>query len=50
LADWESMVGVDLRAALAPRDLRGVFPPVDLRAVCFVRAIPGNEVKWGGFL
>ena len=28
-----------LRAALEATDLRGAFPPVDLRAVCFVRAI-----------
>jgi hypothetical protein len=32
-----------LRAAFAPRDLRGVLPPVVFRAVCFVRAIDQNE-------
>ena len=31
--------GVDLRAALAPRDFLGVLPPVDFLAVCFVRAM-----------
>ena len=38
-APWESTTGVDLRAALAPRDFLGVLPPVDFLAVCFVRAI-----------
>ena len=33
--------GADLRAALVASCLRGAFPPVDLRAVCFVRAIVG---------
>ena len=28
-----------MRAALVARALRGAFPPVDLRAVCLVRAI-----------
>ena len=31
--------GADLRAALVASCLRGTFPPVDLRAVCLVRAI-----------
>lgn len=31
--------GADLRAALAASCFRGALPPVDLRAVCFVRAI-----------
>ena len=31
--------GADLRAALVASCLRGALPPVDLRAVCFVRAI-----------
>ena len=31
--------GVDLRVALVASSLRGAFPPVDLRAVCLVRAI-----------
>jgi hypothetical protein len=30
---------MDLRAALVARALRGALPPVDLRAVCFVRAM-----------
>jgi hypothetical protein len=30
---------VDFRASFAPSDLRAVLPPVDFRAVCFVRAI-----------
>ena len=33
------MVGADLRAALVASCLRGALPPVDLRAVCLVRAI-----------
>ena len=45
-APCESIVGVDLRAALAPRDLRGVLPPVDFLAVCFVRAsLKTNEMN-----
>ena len=32
-------VGADLRAALVASCLRGALPPVDLRAVCLVRAI-----------
>ena len=32
-------LGADLRAALVANCLRGALPPVDLRAVCFVRAI-----------
>ena len=31
--------GADLRAALVARALRGALPPVDLRAVCLVRAM-----------
>ena len=31
--------GADLRAALVASCLRGALPPVDLRAVCLVRAI-----------
>ena len=31
--------GALLRAAFVASCLRGAFPPVDLRAVCFVRAI-----------
>ena len=33
------VAGADLRAALVASCLRGALPPVDLRAVCFVRAI-----------
>lgn len=33
------MARADLRAALVASCLRGALPPVDLRAVCFVRAI-----------
>ena len=33
------VVGADLCAALVASCLRGALPPVDLRAVCFVRAI-----------
>ena len=32
-------VGADFRAALEASCLRGALPPVDLRAVCLVRAI-----------
>jgi hypothetical protein len=32
-------LGADFRAALVANCFRGAFPPVDLRAVCFVRAI-----------
>lgn len=32
-------MGADLRAALVASCLRGALPPVDLRAVCLVRAI-----------
>ena len=34
-----TLAGADLRAALVESCLRGAFPPVDLRAVCLVRAI-----------
>ena len=33
------VLGADLRAAFVANCLRGALPPVDLRAVCFVRAI-----------
>jgi len=33
------VVGADFLAALVANCLRGAFPPVDLRAVCFVRAM-----------
>lgn len=32
-------MGADLRAALVASCLRGALPPVDLRAVCLVRAM-----------
>jgi hypothetical protein len=32
----------DFRAALATMALHGALPPVDLRAVCFVRAMRGR--------
>jgi len=34
------VVGADLRAALVASCFLGALPPVDLRAVCFVRAVP----------
>jgi histone H3 len=37
--------GVALRAALEATCLRGALPPVDLRAVCFVRAITDARGK-----
>ena len=33
------VAGADLRAALVASCLRGALPPVDLRAVCLVRAL-----------
>jgi histone H3 len=36
--------GADFRAALVASCFRGAFPPVDLRAVCLVRAI--TQVVW----
>jgi len=33
------VAGADLRAALVASCFRGAFPPVDLRAVCLVRAM-----------
>ena len=33
--------GADLRAALVASCFRGALPPVETRAVCFVRAIVG---------
>lgn len=38
------MEGADLRAALEASCLRGALPPVDLRAVCLVRAIVSDDV------
>lgn len=40
-------MGADLRAAFVASCLRGALPPVDLRAVCFVRAIAEiQECRW----
>ena len=36
---WSDVAGADLLAALVANCLRGALPPVDLQAVCFVRAI-----------
>ena len=36
--------GADFRAAFVANCLRGAFPPVDLRAVCLVRAILQNTL------
>ena len=53
------MAGADLRAALVASGLRAGLPPVDLRAVCFVRAMvvvvddvftPAAVVAGGGHL
>jgi hypothetical protein len=41
---WESTTGVDVQAAVAPRDWRGVLPAGDLWAACFVWPIEENEV------
>ena len=38
-------MGADLRAAFVASCLRGILPPVDLRAVCLVRAIVNNDVR-----
>jgi hypothetical protein len=39
------VAGADLRAALVASCLRGALPPVDLRAVCLVRAILRSFVE-----
>ena len=39
-----------MRAALVARALRGALPPVDLRAVCFVRAISSGLLPWSPVL
>ena len=39
------VAGADLRAALVANCLRGALPPVDLRAVCFVRAMAGLQAR-----
>ena len=38
------VAGADLRAALVASCFLGALPPVDLRAVCLVRAIVENEL------
>ncbi len=38
--------GADFRAAFVANCLRGAFPPVDLRAVCLVRAILQNGLSF----
>ncbi|KAF8733140.1 hypothetical protein HU200_015513 [Digitaria exilis] len=41
------VAGADLRAAFVASCFRGALPPVDLRAVCFVRAIGvGGGGEW----
>jgi len=40
------VVGADFLAALVANCLRGAFPPVDLRAVCFVRAMSSRPNEW----
>ncbi len=44
------LTGAAVLRALAASCLRGAFPPVDLRAVCFVRAIVDDvlDVVVGG--
>merc|ERR1719394_620399 len=37
--------GADFLAALVASCFRGAFPPVDLRAVCLVRAILANQFR-----
>ncbi len=37
------VAGALLRAAFVANCLRGALPPVDLRAVCFVRAMMTNQ-------
>ena len=39
------VAGALLRAALVASCFRGAFPPVDFRAVCFVRAILSLELS-----
>ncbi len=39
------VAGADLRAALVASCFLGALPPVDLRAVCLVRAIVENELN-----
>ena len=39
------VAGADLRAAFVASCLRGALPPVDLRAVCLVRACGSGGVS-----
>ncbi len=39
------VAGADLRAALVASCFLGALPPVDLRAVCLVRAIRGKSER-----
>merc|ERR1719270_208366 len=43
------VAGADLRAALVASCFLGALPPVDLRAVCFVRAMLSWRT-WAGYL
>ncbi|OQU86287.1 hypothetical protein SORBI_3003G065001 [Sorghum bicolor] len=42
------VAGADFRAAFVASCFRGALPPVDLRAVCFVRAIVAGRGEIGG--
>jgi hypothetical protein len=42
----KSTAGADLRAALVANCFLGAFPPVDLRAVCLVRAILDQNLSF----
>ncbi|KAG0494822.1 hypothetical protein HPP92_005816 [Vanilla planifolia] len=42
------VAGADFRAAFVASCFRGAFPPVDLRAVCFVLAISARDFRRGG--
>ncbi|WVZ59556.1 LOW QUALITY PROTEIN: hypothetical protein U9M48_009681 [Paspalum notatum var. saurae] len=42
------VAGADLRAAFVASCFRGALPPVDLRAVCFVRAIGSADARAAG--
>ncbi|KAJ1282537.1 hypothetical protein BS78_03G060100 [Paspalum vaginatum] len=42
------VAGADLRAAFVASCFRGALPPVDLRAVCFVRAIGSEDARAAG--
>ena len=42
--------GADFLAALVASCFLGALPPVDLRAVCFVRAMVTDWLSWTGYL